>query len=63
MAFQIGAKPDSSFDDPIGMLKDCHRRIESFRAAFFGHEIVDRLGGYGNDQENEETKRQVHQSP
>jgi hemerythrin-like domain-containing protein len=30
MAIQIGAKPDSAFDDPIGMLKDCHRRIESF---------------------------------
>jgi hemerythrin-like domain-containing protein len=30
MAIQIGSKPDSGFDDPIGMLKDCHRRIESF---------------------------------
>jgi hemerythrin-like domain-containing protein len=30
MAVQIGAKPDSGFDDPIGMLKDCHRRIEHF---------------------------------
>lgn len=30
MAIQIGAKPDSGFDDPIGMLKDCHRRIQSF---------------------------------
>ena len=30
MALQIGSKPDSGFDDPIGMLKDCHRRIESF---------------------------------
>jgi iron-sulfur cluster repair protein YtfE (RIC family) len=30
MAVQIGAKPDSGFDDPIGMLKDCHRRIERF---------------------------------
>jgi hemerythrin-like domain-containing protein len=30
MAIQIGAKPDSGFDDPLGMLKDCHRRIESF---------------------------------
>jgi hemerythrin-like domain-containing protein len=30
MPIQIGAKPDSGFDDPIGMLKDCHRRIESF---------------------------------
>lgn len=30
MGMQIGAKPDSGFNDPIGMLKDCHRRIEHF---------------------------------
>jgi len=30
MAIQIGAKPDSGFDDPLGMLKDCHRRVEHF---------------------------------
>lgn len=30
MGVQIGAKPDSGFDDPLGMLKDCHRRIERF---------------------------------
>ncbi len=30
MGVQIGARPDSGFDDPIGMLKDCHRRIEHF---------------------------------
>ncbi len=30
MAVQIGARPDSGFDDPIGMLKDCHRRVEHF---------------------------------
>jgi hemerythrin-like domain-containing protein len=30
MTIQIGAKPDSGFDDPIGMLTDCHRRIEHF---------------------------------
>jgi hemerythrin-like domain-containing protein len=30
MGIQIGAKPDSGFDDPIGMLIDCHRRIEQF---------------------------------
>jgi hemerythrin-like domain-containing protein len=30
MAIQIGARADSGFDDPIGMLKDCHRRIEHF---------------------------------
>lgn len=36
MAVQIGAKPDSGFDDPIGMLKDCHRRIESFLGILCG---------------------------
>ena len=30
MGIQIGAKPDSGFDDPLGMLTDCHRRIERF---------------------------------
>jgi hemerythrin-like domain-containing protein len=30
MAIQIGAMPDSGFDDPIGMLTDCHRRVENF---------------------------------
>ena len=30
MGIQIGAKPDSGFNDPIGMLKDFHRRIEQF---------------------------------
>ena len=32
MAVQIGARLDSGFDDPIGMLRDCHRRIERFLA-------------------------------
>lgn len=30
MALTIGGKPDSSFDNPIGLLSDCHRRIERF---------------------------------
>lgn len=30
MGIQIGAKPDSGFDDPIGMLRECPRRIEHF---------------------------------
>ena len=30
MSVQIGARPDSGFDDPLGMLRDCHRRIEHF---------------------------------
>lgn len=43
MAIQIGAKPDSAFDDPIGMLKDCHRRIESFLGILCV--VVDRAQG------------------
>src|SRR5574338_196888 len=30
MAITIGNKPGSDFSDPIGMLADCHRRIEKF---------------------------------
>src|SRR5436190_12325230 len=30
MPIVIGAKPESNFDDPIGLLTDCHRRIEMF---------------------------------
>ena len=30
MPIIIGDKPDRDFSDPIGMLEDCHRRIEKF---------------------------------
>jgi hypothetical protein len=30
MPIVIGAKRESDFTDPIGMLGDCHRRIERF---------------------------------
>jgi len=30
MPITIGAKQESGFDDPIGLLGDCHRRIEQF---------------------------------
>lgn len=30
MPVVIGAKPQSSFRDPIGLLTDCHRRVERF---------------------------------
>lgn len=43
MAIQIGAKPDSGFDDPLGMLKDCHRRIENFLGILCL--VVERAGG------------------
>ena len=32
MPIQIGAKRESSFSDPIGLLGDCHRRVERFLA-------------------------------
>jgi len=30
MGIVIGAEPDSSFANPLGLLSDCHRRIEKF---------------------------------
>src|SRR5438045_2761265 len=30
MALRIGQPPDHSFDEPLGLLSDCHRRIEYF---------------------------------
>jgi len=30
MPVVIGAKPENSFAEPIGLLEDCHRRIERF---------------------------------
>lgn len=30
MLVTIGKKPESNFDDPVGMLRDCHKRITHF---------------------------------
>lgn len=30
MPLVIGGKPESNFDNPLGLLSDCHRRIERF---------------------------------
>jgi hemerythrin-like domain-containing protein len=30
LGVQIGAAPEAGWDDPIGLLADCHRRIEGF---------------------------------
>ena len=35
MAITIGNKTDSDFNDPIGLLEDCHRRIEKFLNVLF----------------------------
>src|SRR5215471_17459172 len=32
MLIKIGARPDHGFDEPLGLLSDCHRRIEHFLA-------------------------------
>lgn len=32
MPIQLGTKPQHGFDQPLGLLSDCHRRIESFLA-------------------------------
>jgi hemerythrin-like domain-containing protein len=30
MSLRIGNRPDHGFDEPLGLLSDCHRRIEHF---------------------------------
>ena len=62
MAIQIGAKPDSGFDDPIGMLKDCHRRIESFLGILCV--VVDRAQGRSlTDEERDAVKAALRVLP
>lgn len=34
MAIQIGQQPGHDFDEPLGLLSDCHRRIEHFLRVF-----------------------------
>jgi hemerythrin-like domain-containing protein len=55
MAIQIGAKPDSGFEDPLGMLRDCHRRIESFLGILCV--VVDRAQGRGLTGEERDAVR------
>jgi hemerythrin-like domain-containing protein len=43
MAIRIGQRPDHGFDEPLGLLTDCHRRIEYFLAVFAA--IADRAKG------------------
>lgn len=51
MPVQIGQKKAADFGDPLGMLSDCHRRIESFLAALLA------LARDGNGRELEEGER------
>ena len=43
MPIQIGQKPESDFSNPLGLLSDCHRRIEHFLGILI--KICDRFQG------------------
>ena len=47
----IGAKRESDFEDPIGMLGDCHRRIERFLNALFTIATDAKGGPLTNEQQ------------
>ena len=48
MPVVIGGKPESSFADPIGLLGDCHRRIEAFLSVL-GQVAAEAQGGPMSD--------------
>lgn len=59
MGVQIGARPDSGFDDPLGMLRDCHRRIEHFLRVLSS--VAGRARGRALDaDESEAVKAALH---
>ena len=43
MLLKIGQRPDHGFDEPLGLLSDCHRRIEHFLAVLLT--IADQANG------------------
>ena len=43
MAVRIGARPEHAFDEPLGLLSDCHRRIEHFLAVL--QKVREQAGG------------------
>src|SRR5689334_2755865 len=47
MLLKIGQRPDHAFDEPLGLLSDCHRRIEGFLGVLTA--ITDRLEGRALD--------------
>jgi hemerythrin-like domain-containing protein len=56
MSIQIGQKKAADFGDPLGMLSNCHRRIESFLAALLT------LAREGKGKELDEGRRASLQS-
>lgn len=49
MPVQIGQKRESDFSDPLGLLSDCHRRIERFLAVLV--KVSERANGRALDPE------------
>jgi hemerythrin-like domain-containing protein len=43
MPIRIGQRPDHGFDEPLGLLSDCHRRIEYFLQVLIA--IADQVNG------------------
>ena len=59
MGIQIGAKHDAGFEDPLGMLKDCHRRVEHFLNILVV--VVDRARGRAlSDEERAAVEASLH---
>lgn len=49
MPIVIGAKPESHFQDPLGLLTDCHRRVEGFLSVL--SKVANQAGGGALTQE------------
>lgn len=60
----IGAKPESSFAEPLGLIDDCHRRIEHFLGLLV--EVVRQTEGQGlNERQRqalERSRRYFHEA-
>jgi hemerythrin-like domain-containing protein len=52
MPVQLGAKPDHGFDQPLELLSDCHRRIESFLGMML--RVLERSGNGRNPLSTDE---------
>ncbi len=54
MPVTLGSQPEHGFDEPLGLLSDCHRRIERFLAIL--QKVMD---GAGGKPLNDEQRRAV----
>jgi hemerythrin-like domain-containing protein len=52
MLVQLGGPPQASFDEPLDLLKDCHRRIEGFLAMLI--KVLQNKNGESLDSEYRE---------